>query len=417
MRWVIILFLFLMAVINFADKAVSGFSAIHIMKELKLSYEQWGMVGSSFYWLFILGSLIIPAWSDRIGTKKVLALMAFAWTLSQLSAVFIVGLPLLLISRIWLGFFEGPFIATAVSQMTKWFPPEKRGLATSIINAGSTIGSFVSAPVLVAIIETSGWRMSFEFLGLLSLLWVILWMWLGKEKPTDHVEVAKPTHKVNWSEVLPVFRTPTYIFTCLAYFAFVWFLTWTTTWMPAYLVKGIHLTPKQMGNASAITGVASLLITIAVCWFSDRLYKKTQSNRKSRVYVAGISLIVSAVLFYTTTLTQSAIWAIIVLSIGKGLAYTISPLGMLILMSLLPERKGLLSGIMVAFGNVAGIIAPWVTGVLVQWANKNELLGFNYSILCFAALFLLTGILFLIFSKPDQSLSKLSGTVERVENL
>ena len=49
--WVIIFLLFLLTVISNADKAIVGFASVPIMKELGLSPEQWGVVGSVFFLL------------------------------------------------------------------------------------------------------------------------------------------------------------------------------------------------------------------------------------------------------------------------------------------------------------------------------------------------------------------------------
>jgi len=49
MRWLILGAVFLLAVINFADKTVIGLAAVPIMDDLQLNYEQWGIVGSSFF--------------------------------------------------------------------------------------------------------------------------------------------------------------------------------------------------------------------------------------------------------------------------------------------------------------------------------------------------------------------------------
>lgn len=49
MRWFVLITLFFGFLINFADKSVVGIAAAPIMKELGLSYAQWGIIGSSFF--------------------------------------------------------------------------------------------------------------------------------------------------------------------------------------------------------------------------------------------------------------------------------------------------------------------------------------------------------------------------------
>jgi len=74
-----IILLLVLGAINFADKAVLGLAAVPIIKELHLSPAQYGLVSGSLFWLFALSSVLVTVWSDRSGTKRVLALLAVYW--------------------------------------------------------------------------------------------------------------------------------------------------------------------------------------------------------------------------------------------------------------------------------------------------------------------------------------------------
>jgi MFS family permease len=92
-----------LGVINFADKAVLGLAAVPIVKELHLSLAQYGLVCGSLFVLYALSSVLVTGWSDRIGTKTVLALLATSWAIVQVAAVFVFSFLALLITRILLG--------------------------------------------------------------------------------------------------------------------------------------------------------------------------------------------------------------------------------------------------------------------------------------------------------------------------
>ncbi len=98
--WVMIFMLLGLGVINFADKAVPGLAAVPIIKEFHLSPTQYGLVSSSFCLLFALSSVLVMAWSDRIGTKIVLALLATSWAIVQVTTVFVFSFLALLITRV-----------------------------------------------------------------------------------------------------------------------------------------------------------------------------------------------------------------------------------------------------------------------------------------------------------------------------
>src|SRR5579862_8298633 len=105
---VLVFFLSALGAINFADRAVIGLAGPAIIADMHLSAAQWGLVGSSFFLLFSLSSLVVTSWSDFVGTRKILALLAVAWSLVQLSTLVITSFLPLIIARIMLGAGEGP---------------------------------------------------------------------------------------------------------------------------------------------------------------------------------------------------------------------------------------------------------------------------------------------------------------------
>ena len=62
--WGITALLFFFMLINFADKVVVGLAAQPIMADLKLSPEQFGLLGSSFFFLFAISG-VARSWSWR----------------------------------------------------------------------------------------------------------------------------------------------------------------------------------------------------------------------------------------------------------------------------------------------------------------------------------------------------------------
>lgn len=126
MRWMVLLFLFFAMAVNFADKAIIGYASEALMGEFDLSYAQWGLIGSSFFWLFSISGVFGAAWSDKIGTKKIIGLMLLCWTVLQFGSLAITGIGMLVLYRILLGAGEGPFAPTSISHLTKWFKPESR---------------------------------------------------------------------------------------------------------------------------------------------------------------------------------------------------------------------------------------------------------------------------------------------------
>jgi MFS transporter, ACS family, aldohexuronate transporter len=168
--WVMIILLLVLGAINFADKAVLGLAAVPIIKELHLSPAQYGLVSGSLFWLYALSSVLVTAWSDRIGTKKVLALLATTWAIIQITTVYVFSFPALLLTRVVLGAGEGPYYGTSVSAATPQLPADRRAFGLAVVTFGSAIGPAVFAPLLTFLIVVVGWRSAFVLLGGIGML-------------------------------------------------------------------------------------------------------------------------------------------------------------------------------------------------------------------------------------------------------
>ncbi|KKB33847.1 MFS transporter [Bacillus thermotolerans] len=405
MRWVVLVLLFFGMIINFADKSIIGLAAVPIMEDLNLSYAQWGIVGSSYYWLYPVTGIFGAALADRIGAKKMLGFLMLTWAVLQFGVLAIAALPFLVLYRVLLGAFEGPFSPVAYSHAHKWFPPKLRGFANSVVVSGATVGAMIVAPLLVALIEILGWKMAFAALGAASIVWAVAFQLLTKESPAEVYEQAKQKQtkkleKLDIKAFLLLLASPAALFTTLAYFSTYCLVVWFSVWLPIYLVEVINMTAGQMGMAVAVIGIASTLIYIGVSSLSDYLFKRNQNWRLSRVFVVAASMIAGALCMTSILAFQHPVWVIAAMCLAKGLTYTILPIGPTIMINEMPERGGLMTSILTSSGNIAGIVAPALTGFIISLTPSNEVFGHNLSILFMAVLILVFSALFLYFVKP-----------------
>ena len=78
--WGMTALIFLFMLINFADKVVVGLAAKPIMEELKLTPEQFGLIGSSFFFLFAVSAILVGFVTNRVQTRHTLLVMAIVWS-------------------------------------------------------------------------------------------------------------------------------------------------------------------------------------------------------------------------------------------------------------------------------------------------------------------------------------------------
>ena len=106
--WATAVMLFVFIIVNFADKVVLGLVAVPMMDELKLTPAEFGMIGSSFFWLFAVTGIAGGFLADRIAARWLLLGMALIWSLMQLPMIYGGSLFAFVASRVLLGMGEGP---------------------------------------------------------------------------------------------------------------------------------------------------------------------------------------------------------------------------------------------------------------------------------------------------------------------
>ncbi|TQR09649.1 MFS transporter [Psychrobacillus soli] len=420
MRWIILALLFILYVINFADKSVLGLAAEPIIHDLNLDFEQFGIAGSSFYWFYAVGSILIASLSLRFGTKKLIIFIAAGWTVSLVAAFFVNSLTVLIIIRVILGFFEGGTLALCIAHLAKWFVDGSRGTANAILLSGATFGAYLTAPVLVQLISGIGWRHTFAVLGAASFVWLIIFLFF-KEEPKGSKEVVETTAtsktKASFRDLLKVIATPYFFSILLSFFTVMWLIAWVVVWGPTYLTKIVGLTPGQMSLTFMIMGISAAIVSIIVGKFTDNLFKKSKSAFKSYIRVALIALVISATAFFLTTMVSSPVLAILFLTIGITMNNCIAPFTSSVVSSMAHSSQvGSLLGFKTAIGSTAGIIAPLLTGYLVSIAGEDIRAGFNYGVMASVFLYIVSAILLYITSKKVHVVEELSKEGQQNKN-
>lgn len=409
-KWSAISFLFLLGVINFADKTIIGFAAVPIMKDLGLSHEQFGLVGSAFFWFFSISALVVGRLSDRFRTKTLLAGMASVWSIMQFVTVFIGTLPQLVATRVILGASEGPSYNLSMHATAKWLPQSQRGFGFSLVTIGSALGPALAAPIILYFIFNFGWRSAFILLGVVGAIWVAAWLKFSKDSPEsvgmESPEGATPAGRkkksIAWRHLMPAIFSRDFILVALSGFTSYWGLAMLIVWVPSYLEEVRHITHGQAQIYESLPWLAGAIASLVICAFADSVFRRTQSSRKSRVYIMGVVGIISAVCWYLFVAVPGTGMAVVFLVLAAALGSPGYPLGNAIVSDMvLPEHRGTMLGVLLAVATSAGLIAPAVSGALIQ-AGGTMSAGYMHAFALMAGINLVTTVLFLIGVRPPK---------------
>jgi ACS family hexuronate transporter-like MFS transporter len=207
-RWIICSLLFFATTVNYLDRQVLSLTyKDFIAPVFGWSDDDYGTITGIFSIVYALGNLFAGKFIDWLGTKKGYLWAIFIWSLgaclhagcgvgsSALNAIGFVGMMgmttsvwLFLACRSVLAIGEAGNFPAAIKVTAEYFPKRDRAFATSIFNAGSSVGA-LAAPLSIPLIAKAwGWEMSFIIIGALGFLWMGFWMWLYK-KPAENSRV------------------------------------------------------------------------------------------------------------------------------------------------------------------------------------------------------------------------------------
>ena len=106
----------------------------------------------------------------------------------NISRVASVSVILFIFARLVLAIGEAGNFPAAIKTTAEYFPKKDRALATSIFNAGATVGA-LAAPITIPVIAKYwGWEMAFIIIGALGFIWMGFWVFVYK-KPEVHPKV------------------------------------------------------------------------------------------------------------------------------------------------------------------------------------------------------------------------------------
>lgn len=408
--WLIVGLLFLFMLINFADKAVIGIAAVPLMTELRLSPRQFGLLGSSFFLLFSLSAIVTGFIVNRVQTRWALLVMGLMWALTQFPMIGSAGFVTVVASRIALGAAEGPAYPVALHSTYKWFPNELRSLPTAIVAQGAGVGIMVALPALNWVIVHYSWHWAFGVLGVVGLAWTVAWLALGREGPLvaggGANAAAATQQRVPYRRLL---LSPTIIGCWCASFGAQWGLSLALSWLGAFLIKGLGLSQGSIGLLGALPAGLSVILVISTGWGSQRLLARGVSSRVARGILGGACVALGGAAMTIMPYAPGIAAKIALATIGVAVPSAIYVIGQTVVGEITPvAQRGALLAIGTAVSTLAGLLAPFVMGSVVQTAT-TPLAGFNTGFMICGIIMLVGGLIGMALIRPEREASRWPG--------
>ncbi len=408
-RWFMVSLVFLAGIINYLDRAALSVAAPILTKDLGLDPAQLGIVFSSFFFGYALFCFVGGWASDRFGPKLVFLVSMTVWSIfcGLTAAAYSIGF--LLVVRVIFGMGEGPFSSTINKLVSQWFPRREQATAVGLANAGTPLGGAIAGPIVGFIAVAWGWRPAFIVIAAVSLVWVIAWAILGADGPRKHPGVSREEldeiegdqGNLAVEAQLPLtsyLLRPAVLATAFAFFGYAYILYFFLSWFPSYLTMAQHLSVQKMGVVSVIPWALGFIGLAAGGWVCDLVFRRTGDALFSRKLVLVVSLLIAAACVALAGTVTSVEAAVALMAVSVFFMYlTGSTYWAIILDTVEPARVGGVSGFVHLIANCAGIVAPSITGFLVQASGSFT------SAFAFAGFFALVGAIGVwIFVRPPR---------------
>jgi MFS transporter, ACS family, hexuronate transporter len=385
-RWAVLATNASVLVLNYGDRAAIGVATPLIIAEFGFSKGTMGLILSAFA-LTYAPACFLGGWaSDRYGPRKTMTASVAWWSLFTAATALSFGAVSFILQRLLFGLGEGPQGATTARTMRNWFPQREYATAVGFSFAFNPLGAAIGIPVVAWLLQISGnqWRWPFIILGIVGLLVALLWYAVVRDRPAQHPLVTdselahitsdevepQPATAMVLDSVPPLsfyLRHRSVWSNALAFFGFSWILFMFLSWYPVFLVEQHGVDLKGLAWAGSVPWVAGAAGTALGGLLSDRLVRRTRAPFATRKWIAVVCLAAAALLLVPIAVVDSTGEAVALLTVALLLLYLSNvQFFALIAAAVHTARLGSVTGFVHFCANCAAIVAPALTGFLVE---------------------------------------------------
>jgi MFS family permease len=348
------------AVINFIDRGNLAIAAPLLKDELRISASQLGILLSAFFWTYTAMQFVSGWLVDRFDVNWVMAAGFLLWSLATAATGLVQGFTMLMAMRLMLGVGESVMAPTWSKIFSLNLPEHYRGFANGVVQGAVRSGPAVGTLGAGLLIAKYGWRPAFIGIGLVSLAWLPAWIkWMPRGGAIRHSLPAGP----GFADVL---RRRSFWGVCAGHFSVIYLLYFMLTWLPFYLVRERNLSMQSMAKTASAYYLIDALSAIATGWLSDFFIRRGHTPTLVRKSAMAIGHTVAALALAGCALANSRWYLVYLVAIGVGegvagsgpFAFSQTLAG--------PHATGKWTGLQNGFANLAGVVAPALTGFLVD---------------------------------------------------
>lgn len=415
--------MFLLSAINYIDRSALSVAATPLSHEFGLSPVQLGYLFSSFLWLYVICLVPMGMIVDRLGTRRVNSLGIAVWSAATVLTGVVGSYAALLGTRILMGVGEATTYPAAGRVIREWVPVRERALFTTVFNSGAYFGPAIGGLTLTWLVSAAGWRSAFFAGGAIGFIWLAAWLiwfrqperatWLSADeralilRERDGQRQAEDRSQPALG-LRGLLRSPSMVGMMLTQGCAVYTQYLFLTWLPNYLQAARGISLLTSGPLMALPYLGAVVLTVVFGKLSDTLLTHETARSGGRRRMVAAAMLVSSVLLLMPFVSNVYVILFLIMIALSGVATTVG-LNIALLSDLLRSSgdAGQATGLLILGGNIFGILAPIVTGYVIQASGS-----FDYAFVIAGAL-LICGSLsaLLLTSRPIASAQRVAAAM------
>jgi predicted MFS family arabinose efflux permease len=257
-------------------------------------------------------------------------------------------------------------LGVLMSAVSRALPPEKRGFASGMVNAGGSFGQFLVAPLAIALTGAFGWVGALTFLGFMSLAIVPL-AWVLRGKHPAPVQGAAPEKSLKHA-VRDAWADPSFLLLTAGFFVCGFHVAFIATHLPG-VVALCGLPPAVGAWALSLIGLFNIAGSFASGWAIGRWRMKSVLS----FLYASRAIAVLAFVFAPKTTATFMVFAVV---LGFTYLSTVPPT-----VGLVGKLHGVryvatLFGIVMLSHQIGGFLGAWLGGQVFERTGSYDWLWY-----------------------------------------
>lgn len=304
-----------------------------LLKEFDTSASVMGLLGSIYFYCYAVMQLPAGLLSDSLGPRKTVTFFLLIASAGSILFGLSPNISIAFVGRILVGFGVSMAFIPTIKILSQWFRPNEFAFMAGILQAVGGVGVLAATWLLAIMTVTFGWRLSFELIGVCTLIIVVLNWVIVRDKPEDKgwpsiLEIDNKesggTARIQsiplWEGVRRVVSEKHFwpvaiwfFFDCGIFFGF------GALWSGPYLMHAYGMPREETGKILSMLAWGMIVGGPMVGFFSDKILKSRKKpfvicsmvlvNVILLMYIfpAGFSKLSLYILFFALSVCSSAI--------------------------------------------------------------------------------------------------------------